>query len=1251
MSPTIEEQIERLKSTIAEMEAQREALGDSVVQKTVDLWRGKLDELTRLLEASKTSLPEKPLQQRKLLTILFMDIVGSTSIIQNMDPEDVSEAFDANLKRLAQPVDEYGGRVTSFMGDGFLAVFGAPTAREDDPERAVRDGLAVIQRADEIAKELEKEWGIQDFKVRVGINTGLVILGGETEGEDTTKGPAVHLAARLQSAAPPGGMLVSHDTYQHIRGVFNVEAWEPLKVKGFDEPVRVYRILNAKPRAFRSYTRAVEGVETRMVGRHDELKYLQDAMLSATEEGEGQVITIMGEAGVGKSRLLYEFQNWIELQPPPAIRFYEGKAHQESQGMPLAMLRDLFEFRFQLQENDAREAVREKVESGFVEVFGEDDEGQTRAHILGQWLGFDFSSSPHLKGVLADPEQLRNRGLMYLGEYFKGLSVKSPVVVFLEDIHWGDDSSLDALNWLGERLHHQRLLFVCAARHTLLERRPYWGEGLAYHHCLELEPLSKRESHQLVGEILKLADQVPAELFELVVEGAEGNPYYVEELVKMLVEDGVVVKGEEAWQIKPERLSEIKVPSTLAGVLQARLESIPSDERQVLQQASVVGRLFWDKVVAHIQYAEGGRPQVVPEALISLRNREMVYRREASAFTDAREYLFKHDILREVTYESVLKRLRRRYHGLVADWLIAQVAGRVGEYSGLIAGHLLQAGRKELASAYYLQAGEAALASYANAEAEGYICRALRLVQQDDLVRRYDLLKAREKVRNIKGDYQAQKEDLSLLLEIADALDDKKRQAEVALRQMIYLYDTNDFSGTMEISERALDLAKTAGDVEIEASINLRSGMSLWQQGQYKLAYPKIECALVLALDNQFHQIEADSLRQLGNVSANLSDLARSTSFCEQALAKYRVIGDRGGEAAALNNLGVNYSKYFGDFDRSKGYFEQFLQISREIGDRKMEALAVDNLGMMAFWSFDFDRATNLLLEALDIHREVGNTGMVGRGCKELGYCYLAMGEYEQAKAYYDRALELTHELCYLLEEITTLIQCIEYYFVLGDFKRSESCYERVITSCDDIDDQETEVWKLVALSLLRHYTGDNQTAREHIQQALHIMGDHRYILRWKGLTILGHSLTDLGELAEAEDVYHQAMVLGYETNRPRQSIDALAGLARVSMARGDTEQALHQVEQILTYLDTETPSKGHPLDGTIEPVRIYLTCYQVLKANKDNRAHDILDEAHNLLQKRAATISDKELRHSFLHNVPAHCEIVAEFARSQLPQ
>ena len=483
-------------------------------------------------------------------------------------------------------------------------------------------------------------------------------------------------------------------------------------------------------------SRGVEGVETRMVGRETELKYLQDALLTAIEECEGQVVTITGEAGVGKSRLLYEFQNWIELQPPShAVRFYQGRGRQEAQGLPYSLLRDLFAFRFQVLDEDTGEQARQKIEAGFCAVFGAEEEDILRAHILGQLLGFDFRASHHLKGVLNDPEQLRNRAQMYLVQYFQALSGISPVVIFLEDLHWADDSSLDMVMHLGEYTRELGLLIVGAARSTLFERRPYWGEGQEFHTLLDIRPLSKRESRQLVAGILKLASDIPTELREVIVSGAEGNPFYLEELVKMLIEAGVVIPGEETWQIDVTRFEEVEVPSTLAGVLQARLDSLPVQERTILQQASVVGRLFWDRIVAYIQDegGNGGDPQLVPQALTSLRNRELVYRHEESAFVGSVEYLFKHDVLREVTYESVIIRLRKTYHGLVADWLIANCGDRIGEFSGLIAEHLLLAGRDEQACEYFTQAGGIALSSFANTEAKGFYQQALNLSPHESL--------------------------------------------------------------------------------------------------------------------------------------------------------------------------------------------------------------------------------------------------------------------------------------------------------------------------------------------------------------------------------------------------------------------------------------------------------------------------------------------------------------------------------------
>ena len=403
--------------------------------------------------------------ERRQVTMLFCDVKGSTAMGEELDPEDVMEIMNGAFEFLIPPIYRHEGTLARLMGDAILAFFGAPIAHEDDPERAIRAALEITAEATEYAEKLEKERGIKAFNVRVGINTGLVVVGevgADLRAEYTAMGDAINLAARMEQSAPPGGILITHDTYRHVRGVFDVQAQEPLWVKGKADPVLTYLVAGAKPRTFRKGARGVEGIETRMIGRDAELHRLQESFYTAAEDRELQFVTITGEAGVGKSRLMYEFDVWSEALPDYTY-FFKARASQQMRNLPYAVIRDLFAFRFRIQDSDPLAAVRQKLEGGFSQVLGEGKSQSTemRAHFVGHLVGFAFGESPHLAGVLEDAKQVHDRALVYLAEYLRAMASELPVVVLLEDLHWADDSSLDTINSLALTLAQQPLMIVC----------------------------------------------------------------------------------------------------------------------------------------------------------------------------------------------------------------------------------------------------------------------------------------------------------------------------------------------------------------------------------------------------------------------------------------------------------------------------------------------------------------------------------------------------------------------------------------------------------------------------------------------------------------------------------------------------------------------------------------------------------------------------------------------------------------------
>ena len=321
---------QQLEAAISALEARRAILGDAVVDTALASLQEKL--------AALGAHPPRTPQQLKQVTVLFADVVDSTRLSQHLDPEDMLAVMDGGLRRrFAAIIERHGGRVLQFAGDGLHAAFGAEATREDDPARAVRAGLALLAEAKLHAADVATQFAVPDFAIRVGINTGQVLMGGGVDADKTAMGLTIHLARRMEESAPSGGLRISHDTYRHVRGVFDVTEEAPLLVKGIDVPVRTYLVVRAKPRAFRVRARGIEGIETRMVGRDAELAKIQESFETVIEDRELARVTVVADAGIGKSRLMYEFDNWLELRPE-AIWLFRGRGDPQTAGQPYGLM-------------------------------------------------------------------------------------------------------------------------------------------------------------------------------------------------------------------------------------------------------------------------------------------------------------------------------------------------------------------------------------------------------------------------------------------------------------------------------------------------------------------------------------------------------------------------------------------------------------------------------------------------------------------------------------------------------------------------------------------------------------------------------------------------------------------------------------------------------------------------------------------------------------------------------------------------
>ena len=786
-----------------------------------------------------TSTPPRQWEERKIVTVLFADLVGFTARAEQMDPEDVRAILAPYHVRLREQLEQYGGTVEKFIGDAVMAVFGAPVAHEDDPERAVRAALAI---RDGIIDQGE-------LQVRVGITTGeaLVSIGARPElGEGIAAGDVVNTAARLQAAAPANAIVVDEATYGATQRVIEYGELRPVEAKGKSDPVSAWEAVEARAH-FGVDVRQLGG--TPLLGRDREIEALRNALERARAESSPQLLTIVGVPGIGKSRLVWELFQEID-RDPDLVSWRQGRSLPYGEAVSFWAFAEMVKAEAGILETDERDETERKLAGAVKSVIDEDSDVEWVTDRLRPLVG---TSSPEELG-----EDNRHQAFVGWRRFVEGLAERRPLVLVFEDLHWADDGLLDFVDYLVERVGDIPLFVLCTARPELLTRCPGWGGGKSNASTISLSPLSPEDTAHLVRTLVGRSG-MSADVQATLQERAGGNPLYAEEFARLLV----------------ERPAAETLPETVQGIIAARLDALHEDEKRILQDAAVLGKVFWLSAL-------GSDDRSVPfleEHLHLLERKEFIRREQRSSLTGETEYAFRHLLVRDVAYNQIPRALRVQKHIEAARFI--ESLGRPDDHAELRAHHYLAAldladassrrseGLDRGAALALREAGNRALALNSFAAAGRYYARALELWPPDDEERGALLLQYGRALRISEGGGE------DVLLEAADELlahGERSRAAEanILLAELAWYkvrpQETERFVG--EALRLIADVEPSRIKAHVLATVARYAMLADRQQESVDIGRQ----ALALAEELQHPDLQAHALFTVGTARGNLGD-------------------------------------------------------------------------------------------------------------------------------------------------------------------------------------------------------------------------------------------------------------------------------------------------------------------------------------------------------------------------------------------
>ncbi|WP_395703622.1 adenylate/guanylate cyclase domain-containing protein [Aquabacterium sp.] len=864
----------RLRQALALLHQHQAQLGADVVARAAQGLQQRLDALA------------SPVPRLRHVSVLFVDIAGSTALLQALDAEDSHAVLDGALRRFAEAVQRHGGRVLRFMGDGLKAAFGLPEPQDDDALRAVHAAHEVLAQAQDHAQAMRARLGTLRFAVRAGLHTGPVAMGVGAEDAQTLVGATVHLAARLEKHAEPGTLLVSHDTWRLTRGAFDFQVLPPLRVKGVADAVLTYRLLGERASGQRASGRGIDGLDTALVGRAAPLAALDAAVRALAPGAPGRMVTVLGDAGVGKSRLRQALlQSLADPMAPSAAQVLPAQAWPETERTPWGLLRDLLLRHADLAGSEPAAAAFERLREALLPALADDPLAPARVQALAYAIGLLDPAQAQATGLTSDARTLRAAVQGACLAWLRGLLQRGPVLLLLDDLHWADDSSLDLVLQCWRELAAQPLGIVALARPSLVQRRPDWPVDGAQQRRIALDPLDADAAEALIEALLGRLQPVPPLLRQALVERSGGNPYFIEELVCMLIDSGTLDTSGPVWRLQGDADGLQRLPGTLAGVLQARLGQLGPVERLALQQAAVVGPLFDEPALAAIDPA-------APRALAALHTLGLLLPETGGAWR------FHHQLLQQAAYDSVPRQDREPWHARVA----AHLAGLDDSPAQWIASHFERAGDTAAAVQHYRRAALGDSSRMPRAELRHAARRALALAPDADAAERWALQLQEAICSSVLDDLDAVNASVPALRALAEALDDDGLRAEaerLALSTERPLWSSPErLAAVVALAERAH--AKQPGE-RLPRLLGIHA-WSLLNKERVEEARAQAERGIALAAEAGVpppHQV----LESAGIAAWKVGDLSAGLAHIEAVHRQAAARGDASVQIATLGNL------------------------------------------------------------------------------------------------------------------------------------------------------------------------------------------------------------------------------------------------------------------------------------------------------------------------------------------------------------